>query len=88
MIKLDAALSGITLLGLETAPIIYFMEANPQYDDLVTEIFQRIDTGVLDFSTRILDLFGSALASTGTNPTTIVVTPPPAVFVADPPVDR
>jgi predicted nucleic acid-binding protein len=45
MMKLDDALAGVTSLGLDTAPIIYFVEANPKYDALVTEIFRRIDTG-------------------------------------------
>jgi predicted nucleic acid-binding protein len=56
VIKLDAALSGVTSLGLDTAPIIYFMEANPKYDDLVTEIFQRIDAGVIEGVTSVITL--------------------------------
>src|SRR4051812_38106468 len=42
MTKLDTALRGVTRLGLDTAPIIYFVEANPQYDALVSEIMLRI----------------------------------------------
>ena len=45
MTKLDDALQGVSRLGVDTAPVIYFMEANPQYDALVTEIFQRIANG-------------------------------------------
>jgi predicted nucleic acid-binding protein len=56
VIKLDAALSGVTSLGLDTAPIIYFMEANPKYDDRVTEIFQRIDVGVIESVTSVITL--------------------------------
>ena len=47
MIKLDDALTGVKNLGLDTAPVIYFVEKHPQYDALVTEVFQRIDNDVL-----------------------------------------
>ncbi|MDZ7266477.1 MAG: PIN domain-containing protein [candidate division KSB1 bacterium] len=47
MIKLDAALVGVKNLGLDTAPVIYFIEKHRKYDALVTEIFQRIDRGAL-----------------------------------------
>jgi hypothetical protein len=42
MIPLNDALAGVHRLGLDTSPVIYFVEANPAYDTLVTEIFQRI----------------------------------------------
>jgi hypothetical protein len=38
MTKLDDALAGVTRLGFDTAPVIYFVEAHPQYDALVTEV--------------------------------------------------
>jgi hypothetical protein len=41
MIKLDQALSGVTKIGFDTAPVIYFVEAHPKYDALVTSVFQR-----------------------------------------------
>lgn len=41
MIRLDDALAGVTKLGFDTSPIIYFIEAHPQYDALATEVFQR-----------------------------------------------
>lgn len=56
MIKLDKALSGVTLLGFDTAPIIYFVEANPRYDAVVTEIFQRVDKGVVQGVTSVISL--------------------------------
>ncbi len=40
--KLDDALKNISLVAFDTAPIIYFVEANPTYDALVTAIFQRV----------------------------------------------
>jgi hypothetical protein len=36
MMKLDDALAEVTDLGFDTAPIIYFIEANPRFDALVT----------------------------------------------------
>ncbi len=45
LMKLDEALSGVTRLGLDTSPIIYFIEAHPRYDALVTAIFQGIAHG-------------------------------------------
>ena len=41
MTSLGDALAGITRLAIDTAPIIYFVEANPRDDVLVTEVFRR-----------------------------------------------
>ena len=46
--KLDDALQGISSLAFDTAPIIYFVEANPAHDKLVTNIFNRVAAGELD----------------------------------------
>jgi predicted nucleic acid-binding protein len=43
VMKLADALLNVALIGLDTAPIIYFVEANPQYDAIVTEVFQKIN---------------------------------------------
>jgi predicted nucleic acid-binding protein len=48
MIKLDDALSGVTKLGLDTSPFIYFIERNPAYVNLMREIFTRIDNGSIE----------------------------------------
>jgi predicted nucleic acid-binding protein len=56
MTKLDDALAGVTWLGFDTAPVIYFIEANPKYDALVTEIFQRITNGVMHGLTSVITL--------------------------------
>ena len=53
VIKIDDALSGVVRLGLDTAPVIYFIEANPSYDELVTEIFQRVSRGALTGVTSV-----------------------------------
>ncbi len=35
--RLDDALRGVTRLGFDTSPFIYFVEAHPRYDALVTD---------------------------------------------------
>lgn len=45
MIKLNDGLLGVTHLGLDTAPFIYFVERNPLYVDLMRQIIRRIDIG-------------------------------------------
>lgn len=41
------ALTGVSLLFLDTAPVIYQVEKNPIYFDRVAAIFQAIDAGKL-----------------------------------------
>ena len=52
--KLDDALAGVNRLGVDTSPIIYFVEAHPGYDPLVTAIFKRIDDAAIlcDYADR------------------------------------
>jgi predicted nucleic acid-binding protein len=40
--RLDTALAGVTRLGLDTAPVIYYIENHPLYNDLVTAVFGRL----------------------------------------------
>jgi predicted nucleic acid-binding protein len=47
MRNLDEILSGIVLLGFDTSPLIYFVEQHPLYVDVIREIIQRVDSGVL-----------------------------------------
>lgn len=54
--KLDQALAGTIRLGFDTSPIIYFIETHPQYDGLVTEIFQRVSNGLLEGITPVITL--------------------------------
>lgn len=56
MMKLDDALAGVTALGFDTSPIIYFVEEHPQYDAVVTEIFQRIAHGTFAGITSVITL--------------------------------
>jgi predicted nucleic acid-binding protein len=54
--KLDNALKNVSLAAFDTAPIIYFVEANPNYDALVTEIFQRVDDAEIIGVTSVISL--------------------------------
>jgi predicted nucleic acid-binding protein len=54
--KLDDALKGVSRLAFDTAPIIYFVEANPTYDKLVSNIFKRVAAGQLEGWTSVISL--------------------------------
>jgi len=54
--KVDEALRDVSNLAFDTAPIIYFVEANPAYDELVSNIFNRVATGVVDGWTSVISL--------------------------------
>lgn len=54
--KPDDALKNISLVAFDTAPIIYFVEANPNYDAIVTEIFQRVDNNEIIGITSVISL--------------------------------
>lgn len=43
--KIDAALTPVRTLGFDTAPIIYYIEANPTYIDRMDDIMARMDVG-------------------------------------------
>lgn len=45
--KLQDALAGVTRLGIDTDATIYFVQAHPTYDALVSEVFSQIGTGQL-----------------------------------------
>lgn len=54
--KLDTALVGISRLGIDAAPVIYFIEVHPRYDPLVSAVFQRVSDGVLTGVTSVITL--------------------------------
>ena len=56
MIKLDQALAGVSKLGFDTPPIIYFIETHPQYDALVTEVFRHIAGASFEGFTSVITL--------------------------------
>ena len=54
--RLDDALKNISTLAFDTAPIIYFVEANLTYDTLVTAIFQRVENEEITGVTSVISL--------------------------------
>ena len=44
-VRIADALAGVTKLGLDTSPFIYFIEANPTYVVVCREVFRRISAG-------------------------------------------
>ncbi len=54
--KINDILAGISRLAIDTAPLIYFIEAHPTYDNLVAPFFQQIDTGNLQGVTSVITL--------------------------------
>lgn len=47
LIKLDVALQGVTKLGFDTPPFIYFIERHASYVDILREVFRRVDFRVI-----------------------------------------
>lgn len=42
MTTVEDALVGVSRLAIDTAPVIYFIEAHPRYDAVVSRVFQLI----------------------------------------------
>ncbi len=49
-------IQSVETIGWDTAPIIYFVEANPAYDALVAPLFQAISTGQVHGVTSTITL--------------------------------
>lgn len=56
LINVRDALKNVSLIAFDTAPIINFVEANPVYDALVSEIFQKVDDGEIIAVTSVISL--------------------------------
>ncbi len=54
--KLDDALKDVSSIAFDTSPIIYFVEANPKYDAVVTDVFTRIEEGSIIGVTSVISL--------------------------------
>lgn len=54
--KLADVLAGVSRLGFDTSPIIYFVERNPKYLDLVREIIRRVDRGEIEGRSSVVTL--------------------------------
>ncbi|MBW4670335.1 MAG: PIN domain-containing protein [Cyanomargarita calcarea GSE-NOS-MK-12-04C] len=44
--KISDALTGVSRLFLDTAPVIYFIERNPRFVNFVDPIFERLETDI------------------------------------------
>jgi predicted nucleic acid-binding protein len=55
-LKLADALRGVTKLGIDTSPIIYFVEATPRYLPACREVFRAIAAGAVTGYTSVLTL--------------------------------
>ena len=53
MIKVETALKGVSKLFLDTAPVIYFVEINPNYMQVVESIFDKIENGLASITSPI-----------------------------------
>jgi predicted nucleic acid-binding protein len=47
MMRIEEALTGVNRLFLDTAPVIYFVEQNPEFIDRVEPIFARLDLDII-----------------------------------------
>jgi predicted nucleic acid-binding protein len=55
-VKIEDALAGVTLLFLDSAAVIYFVENHPTYAPIAQRIFQRLDDGTLKAVTSPITL--------------------------------
>ncbi|MEH1906793.1 MAG: hypothetical protein V7L05_01175 [Nostoc sp.] len=51
--KISDALANVSRLFLDTAPVIYFVERNPQFVDLVDPIFDRLEADITAVASAI-----------------------------------
>ena len=56
VVQLDDALRGVTLLGFDTPPIIYFIERHPVFGPISLEVVQRVVRGDFEGRTSVLTL--------------------------------
>ncbi len=56
MTALGEALAGVARLGMDTAPVIYYVEEHARYLSLVAPVFDAIDNGALEAVTSVITL--------------------------------
>lgn len=71
--KNDSALQNITHLFLDTAPVIYYLEKNPQYFDTVEFVFDQIDNGSITAVTSPVTLAECLVVPYRVGPTAALV---------------
>jgi len=56
LMTVEEALKDVTKLGIDTSPIIYFVQSHPTYDVVVSAIFHQIAAGNIEAITSTLTL--------------------------------
>ena len=54
--RLSDALTGIQRVGIDTSPLIYFVEKNAAYVDVTRAIIQRLQSGEIEGFTSTITL--------------------------------
>jgi len=54
--KIHAALEGVQRIGIDTAPLIYFLERHPDFSPVARVVFERAEAGELEIATSTLTL--------------------------------
>ncbi|MBC7869204.1 MAG: PIN domain-containing protein [Chitinophagaceae bacterium] len=54
--KINQALENVKILGVDSSPLIYFIERSPRYIDLMRVIVKRIDEGTIEALTSVITL--------------------------------
>lgn len=54
--RVDEALLGVTALGFDTSPFIYFIEQHPAHVDVMREILRRVDAGDISGFSSVVTL--------------------------------
>lgn len=62
MTRLADALAGVTRIGFDTAPFVYFVERHPSYLDVVREVLRLVDAGITEVLTQPLRVGNLTLA--------------------------
>jgi predicted nucleic acid-binding protein len=52
----DDVLSGISRLGLDTTPVLYFVEGHPEFRAVCTDVFAAVDDERIEVYTSVLTL--------------------------------
>ena len=63
--KLQTAFQNVSRVFLDTAPVIYYVEKNPKYFDVVNRIFEGIDAGEWEAITTPVTLAESLVVPCG-----------------------
>ena len=56
MTRLDMALAGVSIIGIDTSPFIYYIERHPDHVAVLHEIIRRVDEGLVSAVTSTITL--------------------------------